>query len=42
MRAAFGDEKYGRLAKIKGEWDPTNVFQGNQNIKPADGPPDRT
>jgi FAD/FMN-containing dehydrogenase len=35
VRAAFGEEKYRRLAAIKGEWDPTNVFQGNQNIKPA-------
>jgi FAD/FMN-containing dehydrogenase len=35
VRAAFGDEKYRRLAAIKGEWDPENVFRGNQNIKPA-------
>ena len=35
VRAAFGEDKYQRLATIKGEWDPTNVFKGNQNIKPA-------
>ena len=35
VRAAFGEAKYSRLAAIKGEWDPNNVFRGNQNIKPA-------
>jgi FAD/FMN-containing dehydrogenase len=35
IRAAFGDEKYRRLQAIKGEYDPDNVFRGNQNIKPA-------
>ncbi len=35
VRAAYGGAKYTRLAGIKGEWDPTNLFRGNQNIKPA-------
>jgi FAD/FMN-containing dehydrogenase len=35
VRAAFGDENYRRLAAVKAEWDPANVFRGNQNIEPA-------
>ena len=33
IRAAFGD-KYERLVAIKSEYDPDNVFAGNQNIRP--------
>lgn len=35
VRAAFGDANYDRLARIKRDFDPDNVFQGNQNIVPA-------
>jgi len=33
MRASFG-EHYDRLAAIKGEWDPANLFRLNQNVRP--------
>jgi FAD/FMN-containing dehydrogenase len=35
VRAAFGESKYRRLSAIKAEYDPENIFHGNQNIKPA-------
>jgi FAD/FMN-containing dehydrogenase len=33
--AGFGRENYARLAKIKTQYDPDNVFRLNHNIKPG-------
>ena len=33
--AGFGEEKYRRLAALKQEYDPENLFRGNHNIAPA-------
>ena len=35
VRAAFGDERWERLASIKRRYDPDNVFRFNHNIRPA-------
>ncbi len=34
IRAAYGDAKYERLRRLKGDFDPQNLFRLNQNIPP--------
>lgn len=34
VRAAYGEETFGRLVAAKRRYDPTNLFRLNQNIQP--------
>ncbi|MGH8939154.1 MAG: FAD-binding oxidoreductase, partial [Actinomycetes bacterium] len=34
VRAGYGDAKFERLAALKAQWDPDNIFRGNHNIAP--------
>jgi FAD/FMN-containing dehydrogenase len=38
VRAAFGDEAFGRLQELKARYDPGNVLRRNQNIPPPAAP----
>jgi FAD/FMN-containing dehydrogenase len=38
MRAAYGPERYERLAAIKKQYDPRNLFRVNHNIAPVMNP----
>ena len=35
IRAAYPGTTFDRLAAVKAEYDPTNLFRLNQNIPPA-------
>jgi FAD/FMN-containing dehydrogenase len=41
VRSGFGDAKYDRLVALKDEWDPTNAFRANHNIRPSAWTPEQ-
>jgi FAD/FMN-containing dehydrogenase len=35
VRSLYGDDTYERLARLKRQYDPSNLFRCNQNVRPA-------